>query len=180
MECDQLSSSAAKRNRLSLPESASSGLSAGPSTSKASELPCEAAHGVFRFITFRKGALNQIASLQLVWMTGMMPPGHSATPVLESLTFYVQINFTEAKIRESFKSLGLQGYASRRTQALRCRWARPGAACQWVRPAQLRINLALWLRACARRDLAPPRRLEPGRGPGHIAQGHSLGQSCTI
>jgi hypothetical protein len=30
----------------------------------------------------------------------MMPPGRRATPVLESLTFYVQIDFTEAKRRE--------------------------------------------------------------------------------
>jgi hypothetical protein len=53
-------------------------------------------------------------------------------------------------------------------------WARPGTACQLACPAQLQANLApkLALPAAAgmRRDLAPPRRLDPGHGPGHVAR----------
>jgi hypothetical protein len=53
-------------------------------------------------------------------------------------------------------------------------WTRPGTACQWAHPAQLRVNLApqLALPAAAgmRSNLAPPRRLDPAHGPGHIAR----------
>ncbi len=39
----------------------------------------------------------------------MMPPGGSATPVLENMAFYVQIDLTEAKTGEFQKSLDCKG-----------------------------------------------------------------------
>ena len=64
----------------------------------------------------------------------------------------------------------------RRAQAPRERWARPGAACQWARPAQLRVNHAPQSALPAAAGIRAPRlgssgivRLDPGHGPGHIA-----------
>ncbi len=54
--------------------------------------------------------------------------------------------------------------ASRCAQAPRSRWARPGAACQWASPAQLRVNLAPQLALPAAAGMLAPR-LGSAAGP---------------
>jgi hypothetical protein len=75
--------------------------------------------------------------------------------------------------------------ASRRAQAQRSLWARPGAACQWARPAQLRVNLAPQLALPAAAGMRAPllgsaTAPRPGAWPGAYSPGASPGQTCTI